>query len=778
MGGRQQSRDSNTICCQKLDDQNNLHSFNLHILQGVVSFFISCSWVVRGIELISSSLLFGPYVRYQLSNISMATSTVEAIYVPNNIDGKDYLDNQRWRLRIWICSGISMMIVLSTALALIIQILNFSTFLSQTYDLAEGDMRLISVSTAFCEEISLGRDSSKRKLWIVPSSHVSPQLRQTNMSTEVFVSKFKYWYKRFYLLEGSSVIINAKSESSLKLFIFKDRKRLDEWLDHNSDSTDTISSDKKFSSQSSRISYTLDVHETGNYFILFSYARGKKDFTRMKLDLILNRRVYDLESSIFSCSAASKETCSARLLFGSSEVGVLEVTNEPSYLSNELISTWQCEPRIWFYVAVFVGPILFVIVASFVFYFVLVNRTRDRHLQRLAIQRQQVLRRTSNNGCERTNSFGNNRSLNASVRRSPSRTPSTRSLGNQSDISRATCLQPFVTTMYTGNSISEDSGHDTDEDDKRTSNSVRPQQRTSSVDGGSLVSGDSVSRRPSFSTFQGSEDENLTVRNIEAVPSHDRSGRVRDKGRGRRSADEKAQKASSKIRLDRNEMRDKIPNGSLPRRYSSDELHDRTIKTLPRNRGNTAPPVHHVSQRALKAKSLPSRPASLPCLQQPDGAWALPSDLELNCRPKGAGSISEDDFHPAREESTIEPQEIKLRTHSGRRREQLTIKTLPQNRGNTAPPVHPVSQRAPKAKALPSRPASLSCLQQPDGAWALPSDLELNCRPKEAGSISEDDFHPAREESTIEPQEIKLRTHSGRRREMGWSPRLSMVSEV
>lgn len=613
-------------------------------------------------------------MRYKLSNIFMATTTLEAVYVPNNIDGKDYLDNQRWRLRIWMCSGISMLIVLSTALALIILILNFSTFLSQTYNLAEGDMRLISVSTAFCEEISLGKDSFKRKLWIVPSSQVSPQLRQTNLSTELFVSKFKYWYKGFYLLEGSSAIINANSDSSLKLFIFKDRKRLDEWLDRNSDSTETVSSDTEYSSQSSRISYTLNVHETGNYFILFSYARGKKDFTRMKLHLILNRKVYDLESSIFSCDAASKETCSARLLFGSSEVGVLEVTNEPSYLSNELTSTWRCEPRIWFYVAVFVGPILIAIVASFVFYFVFVNRTRDRHLQRLAIQRQQVLRRTSSTGCERTNSFGNNGSLNGSLRRSPSRTPSTRSSGNQNDMSRATCLQPFVTTMYTGDSISEDSGHDTDEGDKKTSNSVRPQKRTSSVDGASLASGDSVSRTPSFSTFQGSEDDNLSVTKIEVVPSHNRSGRVRDKSRGRRSADERAHKASSKIRSDRNQMRDKIPNGSLPRnyptrRYSSDELHDRTVKTLPQNRGNTAPAIHPSSQRALKAQLLPSRPVSLPCLQQPDGACGLPSDLVLDCRPNASGSISEDDFRPARKECTNEPQEIKLRTHSGRRRE-------------------------------------------------------------------------------------------------------------
>lgn len=618
-------------------------------------------------------------MRYKTTT-SMATTTVEAVYVPDNIDGKSYLQNQRWRLRIWICSGIAMLIVLSTALALIILILNFSTFLSQTYDLAEGDMRMISVSTAFCEEISLGKDSSKRKLWILSSLRLSPQLRRTNMSTEVLVSKFKYWYKGFYLLEGSSVIINAESDSPLKLFIFKNRKRLDEWLDNNGDSTERsgISGDQDFSSQPSMISYTLSVHETGNYFILFKYARGKKDFSRMKLDLIVNRKVYDLESSVFSCSAGAKETCSARLLFGSSEVGVIEVTDEPSYLSNQLISTWRCEPRTWFYVAVFVGPILFSIVVSFVFYFVSINRRKNRHLQKLAIQRQQVLRRASGAGCTRTDSFSNNRSLNGSVRRTPSRTSSIRSLGNQNNMSRATCLQPVVTTMYTGNSISEDSGHDTDEDNKGTSNSTRPQKRKSSVDGASLVSRESISRRPSFTTFQGSEDESCNamkeVAKVEAVSSRNRSRRAREKCDGRRPADDGARKALIKTRSDRHEMRDKIPNGTVPRnyptrRYSSDELYDRTIKTLPRNRGNTAPAGHPGSQLAPELHLLPGRPASLPSLQYPGGACGFPSDLAPDCRPKLSGSYGDADFRRPREESTVEPQEIKLRTHSGKRRE-------------------------------------------------------------------------------------------------------------
>lgn len=643
-----------------------------------ISLFRSCRPRVEGKEF---DLTFSFILEFKsLFYITMATTTVETVYVPHNVDEKS-LENHRWRLRIWMCSGVSMLIVLSTALALIMLILNFSTFLSQTYDLAEGDMRLISISTAFCEEISLGKGSSKRKLWIMPSLRLSPQLRRTNSSTEVLVSKFKYWYKGFYLLDGSSVIINAESDSPLKLFIFKDRKRLDEWLDQNGENSMERSGftagDSDFSSQPSRISYTLSVHETGNYFILFKYARGKKDFARMKLDLIVDRKVYDLDSSVFSCSAAAKETCSARLLFGSSEVGVIEVTDDPYYLSNELVSTWRCEPRIWFYLAVFVGPILFSIIASFVFYFVFINRKRDRHIQKLAIQRQQTLRRASGAGCNRSNSFANNRSLNGSLRRSPSRTSSTRACSP--DMSRVTCLQPVVTTMYSGHSISEDSGHDTDDDNiNRVNNSTRHQKRTSSVDGASLASRESISRRPSFSTFQGSEDESCNatreVAKVEVVPSRNRSGRVRDNSdAGRRSSDDRARKASFKARSDRHEMRDKIPNGTVPRnsptrRYSSDELYDRAIKTLPRNRGNTAPDALG-RQFAPELHPPPGRPASLPSLQCPDGAWGLPSDLVPDCRPRISAFSRDADFRQPQEESTIEPQEIKLRTHSGRRRD-------------------------------------------------------------------------------------------------------------
>lgn len=787
----------------------------------------------------------------------MATTTAEVVYVPENIYGKAYMDYQRFRLRVWICSGISMLIVLSVAVALIVQILNFSTFLSQKYELAEGDMRVISVSTAFCEGISLGKDASKRNLWIMPSSRLSPQLRRTNLSTELFVSRHQYWYKGFYLLEGSSVILNAESDSLLKLFIFKDKKRLNEWIDQNGDDPQNVSGHQQtFStSQPTRISYSLSVRETGKYYILFKYTKGTKDFAKMKLDFTINRKVYDLESSVYSCAAGADETCSARLLFGSSEVGVIEVTNEstePSYHSNELVTTWQCEPRIWFYLAVFAGPILLAVVAGFVYYLVVITRKRNKHLHRLAVRRQQALLRAS--GAGRSSSLSN-RSFNGSMRRPPSRTPSTCSLGNQTDMSRAPFLQPVVTTMYTGNSMSasEDSGHDTDEENK-LNKKAHNQNRKSSVDGMSLASREiTVSRKPSFTTFQGSEDERCDVtkeatttasrypngrsldsydgkrtnsdgqemgdkiatgtipknpptrryssdelydRAIKTLPcnhgnlatnthaphqiaseveapwTRSSSERLRDSRDGRRSSSERTRKP-------RSDRHRNIPNGTLPpnsptRRYSSDELYDRELygrasKTLPRNHGNAAFSAHPAYPFGSEVQASASRDLIGRLLDSYDDT-IVESE---NARKPFAGARPRSDRDCGKIPNGSIPTNSPTRRNSsdelyGREMYNHTDRTLPRNRGNTAPADPHGNQFPPEQYLLPSKPASLPSLHYPEGVWTLPLHSAPECRPK---------VNIGGEEDTVETRKIKVRTHSGRRREMGWSPRLSMVSE-
>ena len=602
--------------------------------------------------------------------IMTATAMHEFRSVRENDAQKDYLAYTRFRLRVYICSFISMMIVVSTAAALIIQIANFSTFRDKKYELAEGDMRVVSVSTAFCEGITLGNDSPARKLWILSSLRIAPILRHSNFSTEVFVSRLQYWFKGFYLLEGSSVTINSVADSSFKLFIFRGRDRLDEWLAQHREphQENGLESDDQDIWPSTQISYMLSILETSNYYILFKHMRGMKDLSKLTVNLTLIRTVYDLDSSVYSCSAGTKEICSARLLFGSSEIGVIEVTgsNDSSYLSNGLVCTWSCEPRIWFYLAVFVGFIMLSLFVSLALYFIIINRKREKYsqLERLASQRlhaEACSSQPASVSLDRSNSFGN-RSLSGSIRRPPSRTPSTRSVSNLSGVSRVPRLIPVVTSMYTGTFTSEDSGHDTDEENKGAK-PKRRSRRTDSVERVSVTSRGNVSRTPSFSTFQGSEDEYREVK--ERKPrDRDMNPGLRDCVDGKRKSNDRARKSSLETLPAHPIICKNLPNGTVPnrlpiRRHSSEEMCDRVSRTLPRNRGNSSSDDFH-SQFAPEFYLTSNRPASLPSLQLPEGELGN-TDPSAVCRPLLSdcnGDIAHDGQKP-----------VKLRTHSGRRKE-------------------------------------------------------------------------------------------------------------
>ena len=736
----------------------------------------------------------------------MATPTAEVVYIPENIDGKGYMNYQRFRLRVCICSGISMLIILSAAIALIMLILNVSMFLSKKYVLAEGDIRMISVSTAFCEEISLGEDAFERNLWILKSLTTRPQLQATNISAEIFISKRRYWYKGFYLLAGSAITVKAESDSVLKLFIFKDKKRLNEWIENNDDLSG-IRGDKrndKPTVKPTRISYRVNILESGNYFVLFKYFKGDKDYARIKFDLKIDRKSYDLSSSVYTCSAGVKKTCSGKLLFSSSEVGVLEIPEKSSgtsYLNNELIATWHCKPRIWFYLAVFLGPILVAFVVCLVFYYCFISRTEEKHLYRLAARRQQALKRASAAG--HSISFSS-RSLNGSMRGGPpSRTPSIRTNGNQSD---RPSLQPVVTTMYTGSPVdgSEESGNGTDEE-SNANHSIENPTRKSSVDRISLGSREiTVHRQASFSTFQSSEDEATTLR-YPAKKSRDTNWRTvfdlqQERGKfakdtntfPRRNSSEElcyrgsgtlpcncakpeatgvSRRSSERLRdvlegkrppivrkkhkIDHQDARVKIPNGMFPgnipsRRYSSEELfHHGDYRQLNLLIAEPEVPLSSSSkgdgERSKNKKSRRACDGGKTTSLRRDGRGTIPNGTIPSKSPTRRNSSDELYYR-----KTVENESM----------------SLPRDRGNTMPTFSSNNHLNVRQYIFSSKHASLPCLQRhpkDSHAW-VPSA-------QNASSNFQSDEH------VEEPQQVKMRAHSWRRREMGWTPRLSIVSE-
>lgn len=772
--------------------------------------------------------------------MAACASPAEIVYVPENIDGRQYVNYHRFRLRVFICSGMSMLTILSAAIALLILILNVSMPLAQKYDFAEGDMRMISVSTAFCEEISLSGDTFDRKLWILKSLATRPEWQVTNISAEILISKHRYWYKGFYLLKGSAISIKAESDSMLKLFIFKDKTGLNEWIERTDDASHHTSANQrsfKPTRKPTRISYNLKIPESGSYFVLFKFFEEESSYVRFQVDLKIKRIVYDLTSPVYSCIAGAKETCSGKLLFRSSEVGVVEIpqrSSGKSYLSNVIVVTWHCKPRIWFYLAVFVGPILLLSVVCSVFYHLVISRKRMKRIYKLAARRQQVLRSASAAGLNI--SFGN-RSSNGSVTGGgggggggpPSRTTSIRTNDNHSISSRAPFQQPVVTTMYTGSPIhgSAESGSDTDEEHKPI-DSVENQTQQSSVDGIPLTSLEvTVHRQPSFSTFQSSEDES-TVSQYVVKKSRDTKWRTV---------------------FDLQKAREKLPRetSTIPRRYSCDELYYRHSRSLPHDHKKLESVVPRISrdrlrevlegkrppiERGLKpnydhkdpsflhvnskqAGNLPVRRYSSEELYHhgnyPRGNLRMSlhhrkAELEVPCassfsrrraNDQGDGQLSTNKKAPGDcrgERSNSLPRDgrgkipngtIPSMSHTRRNsndelydRATLEHSSVLHTRdcGNTLP-IHTSNDHLRAEKYLvhrrhPSLPV-LQCQNDWHRAWAHPLDHSFSS----LEASSNDEASCEGQENIVEKQDTKTRTHSKRKREIGWSPRLSMVYE-
>lgn len=566
----------------------------------------------------------------------MASEYQLAVGLRNITYGKDYMAYHRFRVRVCVCSLLSLAVIVLLAASMIVQIANHSLFYPRIYELGEGDNRLAPVSTLFCEGIILGRDKVARRLRIVPSPRLSPFPQRSNISNEVFVSRFKYWYKTLYLLEGSTVVLEATSDSDMKVYIIKGRSKLDEWMARNEDKGLPINDDSKDEenredtpSRSTRISYSLTIQNTNNYYILFSYSGGSKALAKLSLALTIKRKVYDLQDSVYSCEAEYGKSCAAPLLFNSDEKAVIEVLgSSASNVVNNPITTWKCEPRIWFHLVVFAGSFLVFLVLVIVIYVLIVKskkRKLDLKLQRRESQRQEHAA-LSRSGTFRssTRSNVNNGSIRQSPSRTPSRSSSLRSYGNQTAANGMLShgearLPPVVTPMYTGLVGSEDSGHETDDEERRRPTFPTQRQRSAA----SLTSSSScdVVRKPSFSTFQGSDS------------SSEAWGRA-----------------------------------SLPRdrSYSASESGFHASHTLPRDRTASEPPTNRTSWNFPP----PQRPASLPVLA-PQTAAVEPIQRSLSAEDQNGGMGNSATMKPESKSKQTEEGKanVKFRSLPSRRRE-------------------------------------------------------------------------------------------------------------
>lgn len=488
--------------------------------------------------------------------------------------------NYRFRLRVFICSFLAMIAVLFVVGCLIIQVFNSSTIFPKSYDLGEGDIRLITVSTTFCEGISLHASKLPQTLTVVDEVRTVKKARVSNVTLEVFIPPHKYWSKAFYLLKGSQIRVEAKSESFFQLLIFKGKSNFDGWigkqkLDYKSN-TNTKGKDKR-----TLISYVYNVSQDENYYILFKRISVLPRVIELLVNLSVSRRIYDVSNPVLRCDAAAGKPCEARLLFNSKEKTIVEVSSRSSeYLYiNNFPSTWNCQPRIWFFIVIFGGGYIACITCTLVIYILLMNTKAD-HLKS-KVRKQSIKSQSSFSGSYRDRG-GSTRKKRVSLEMSSHTLPSRCSsrAGSQSkrpascangSLKRKyeTVLPSVIPHIYKGDSSESD--HDENENDLESFHQLR---RVPSMENISLASFDTTVSLPvTFSSFN--------RRNVDADSVSCHSFRHDANHHRFRHRDRHHPRFHQELKLEREGLREEAQRAKLISHQSDSQLSRARTMTLP-----------------------------------------------------------------------------------------------------------------------------------------------------------------------------------------------------
>lgn len=417
----------------------------------------------------------------------------------------------RFRLRVFISSFLALIAVLFVVGCLVIQVFNSSILFPKNYDLAEGDMRVITVSTTFCEGIKLHESKLPRSLTIVTDVRNVKAPRVGNVTLDVFIPPYKYWYKAFYIMAGSQINVQANSASSFQLLIFKGKTNFDEWIVQERESK----INKNVKNKRMRINYMYQVTQDDNYYLLFQRISGYPRVVNISLSLSISRRVFDVSDPVFECQAEAGKGCDVRLLFNSNERGIVAISDKSNkYLYiNNIQTTWHCQPRIWFFIVVFGGGYIVCIVCCLIIYGLLLN-SKSEQLKTKA-RKQSVRSQSSFNGSYRerspsTKSKRTSREMSSTLpTRSVSRAGSHKKRplsanGSLKHKQHETTLPSVIPHIYKGDS----SGSEHEEHGNDDLESLHHLHRAPSLENISLASFDTTISLPvTFSTFNRRRDD-------------------------------------------------------------------------------------------------------------------------------------------------------------------------------------------------------------------------------------------------------------------------------
>lgn len=240
-------------------------------------------------------------------------------------------------------------------------------------------MRAVKVSTLFCGSIVLKPANFKRQIVVISSPLAQRAANNRFISTDVvLLRRDRTWYRSFYLLKDSTVSVRVVAHHSLNVYWLKERNTLDKWTKEMSRHLKELSESSE-SFTGTRMAETFAISEDNNYYLGITSIAGNAKYSEIFVNISINRVEYDVSKYVTSCNASVGESCQVNLRFNSPDTSVLLVPRNSTTLHLQHVwVTWYCEPRIWFYTALFAGSLIFVVLVLALVYCCLMSRMKKK----------------------------------------------------------------------------------------------------------------------------------------------------------------------------------------------------------------------------------------------------------------------------------------------------------------------------------------------------------------------------------------------------------------
>ncbi|XP_046851806.1 uncharacterized protein LOC124445143 [Xenia sp. Carnegie-2017] len=237
------------------------------------------------------------------------------------------------------------------------------------YEINGGESRAVRASTLFCEGITLTKANFQRNLIVIRAPLRRRAVPHVLVDNDlVFVRRDRVWYRSFYLLEDLKSAFAFEVNIRPTSIGLKGEKLL------------TASSRVDFHDfTGTRMSESFTVNEDNSFYLGLTSIAGNREYSDIFLNISIWLMEYDTSSNVTSCGAAAGKICDVSLRFNTPETALIVVPNNKTVLSDrDVWVTWYCEPRIWFYAAVFGGSFVLIIFFVTCVYHIVMWRVRRK----------------------------------------------------------------------------------------------------------------------------------------------------------------------------------------------------------------------------------------------------------------------------------------------------------------------------------------------------------------------------------------------------------------